>query len=313
MKNVFLKITALAAAICLLAGCGKTVRPSESSSEAPSGSELKIVCTVFPVYDWVRVITGGSAEIYFISGGNSDMHSYQATAEDMVKIAECDLLIYIGGESDKWITEAAEQSPASGRTVLRLLELLGDGARKIPGHDEYDEHVWLSPKNAALFAEKIADALEKTDTSGKIPYGENAENYIKELEALDGEYRSAAEQSAKRPLIFADRYPFRYLCDEYGLTAYAAFDGCSAESEASFETAAELTDMIDEYGVRYVLVIDGSDKKLAETVISGTDTKDQEILTVDSLQSTTLKDAENGAEYISAMEKNLEVLKKALA
>lgn len=308
MKNIFFKIAVLVSALCLLAGCGKA---GVSSGGEDKG--IKIVCTVFPVYDWVRELTGGGADIYFISGGNSDMHSYQATAEDMIKIAECDLLIYIGGESDKWIAEAAGQSKNEKRTELKLLELLGGGVRNIEGHDEADEHVWLSPENAALFAEKITDALEKADTSGKIPYRENCEKYTGRLRTLDNAYHTAVESSAKRPLIFADRYPFRYLCEEYGITAFAAFDGCSAESEASFETAAFLTDKAEELGVKYILVIDGSDKKLAGTVISGTAAKNQEILTADSMQSTTLKDAKNGVNYIGIMEKNLEVFKKALA
>lgn len=308
MKSILLKITALTAVFCLLAGC-------VSAQKAPGAEKekVKIVCTVFPVYDWVRVLSGGMADIYFISGGNSDMHSYQATAEDMVKIAECDLLIYIGGESDKWIAEAAGQYANDGRTELKLLELLGGGVKNIPGHTEPDEHVWLSPKNAALFVEKIAGALEKVDTSGEIPYRKNCEKYSERLAALDGAYRAAVDSSAKKPLIFADRYPFRYLCEEYGITAFAAFDGCSAESEASFETVAELTARADEYAVQYLLVIDGSDKKLAQTVISGAKTKIKQILTADSMQSTTIKDAENGADYITAMESNLEVLKKALA
>lgn len=304
MKSIFLKITALAAALLMLSGCGK-------AAETESG-RLSVVCTVFPVYDWVSELSGGGADIYFISSGNSDMHSYQATAEDMIKIAECDILIYIGGESDKWITEATAQSPNENRTVLSLLEILGGGVRNIAGHSEADEHVWLSPKNAALFAGRIAEALENADKSGEIPYKENCENYVNRLEELDNAYRNAVAESAKTPLIFADRYPFRYLCDEYGITAFAAFDGCSAESEASFATAAELADKADKLGVGYILVIDGSDKKLAGAVISGTKSRSQQILTADSMQSTTLKDAQNGADYISVMQKNLAVFKRAL-
>ena len=178
---------------------------------------------------------------------------------------------------------------------------------------EYDEHVWLSLRNAEKVVGSIADELSALDPKGASTYKANADAYAKKLAELDKRYTESVAGASKDTLVFADRFPFRYLTDDYGLSYFAAFTGCSAETEASFETVTFLANKIDELGLSKVLVIDGSDERIAKTVIENTKNKDQEILSMDSLQSTSMSEAEAGKTYLSAMEGNLDVLGQALA
>ena len=185
------------------------------------------------------------------------------------------------------------------------------------GHDheheeEADEHVWLSLKNAETLVGAISDALQELDPDNKDTYAANASAYIEKLSALDGAYQSAVDGAARKTVLFGDRFPFRYLVDDYGLSYYAAFAGCSAESEASFETVSFLAKKVDELGLPCVLTIEGKNHKLAETIVQSTAGKNQKVLTMDSMQSTTSEDVANGTTYLSAMEQNLSVLKEAL-
>ena len=185
------------------------------------------------------------------------------------------------------------------------------------GHDhdheeEADEHVWLSLKNAKTLVRAISDALQELDPDNKDTYAANTSAYIEKLSALDGAYQSAVDGAARKTVLFGDRFPFRYLVDDYGLSYYAAFTGCSAESEASFETVSFLAKKVDELKLPCVLTIEGKNHKIAETIVENTAEKNQKILTIDSMQSTTSKDAANGATYLSVMEQNLSVLKEAL-
>ncbi len=177
---------------------------------------------------------------------------------------------------------------------------------------EYDEHVWLSLRFASVICEKIADTVAEIDSANAESYKNNAESYISELNALDSEYTEAIGSASCKTLLFGDRFPFRYLTDDYGLDYYAAFVGCSAESEASFETIIFLSGKVDELDLKNVMKIESSDGKIAQTIIDNTESKDQQILTLDSMQSTTSKDVQSGSSYLSIMKSNLEVLKTAL-
>ena len=292
---------------------------------------LEIVTTIFPEYDWVREILGdnpGNAELTMLLDNGVDLHSYQPTAADILKISTCDIFIYVGGESDEWVEDALKEATNKDMIVIDLLDTLGDSVKEeevvegMEGEEEeesggeegpeYDEHVWLSLKNAAVFCDAITDALAQADAANADTYRANAESYKSRIAALDAEYQSAVAAGARKTLLFGDRFPFRYLVDDYGLSYYAAFVGCSAETEASFETVTFLADKLDELGLGSVMIIDGSDGEIAETIIENTEKKDQEILTLDSMQSTTSEDIASGTTYISIMEKNLAVLKQAL-
>jgi ABC-type metal ion transport system, periplasmic component/surface adhesin len=304
-----------------------------SSGKTSGNKELKIVCTIFPIYDWVHEILGESAsdaDLTMLLDNGVDLHSYQPTADDLVKIASCDMFIYVGGESDKWVSDALAGATNKDMVVINLLDVLGDKVMEekviegmqseedktdSEGSDEgpeYDEHVWLSLKNAEILCSYIAEKLDNINPDGKSVYDANLSGYTDKLKKLDGEYADAVGSAKRDTLLFADRFPFRYLVDDYGLNYYAAFVGCSAETEASFETIAFLAAKVDELGLTSVMTIEGSDHKIAQTVIENTKNKDQQILTLNSLQSVTSADIEAGETYLAIMQSNLETLKIAL-
>ena len=319
MKKALSVFLAAALLFCGLTACG--------ADPEHSADRLQIVTTIFPEYDWVKNILGdnpANAELTMLLDSGVDLHSYQPTAADILKISECDLFIYVGGESDAWVDDALKTASNPNRRVLNLMETLGDSVREeetVEGmqeeedgeeETEYDEHVWLSLKNAAVLCGAISEELCAADAPHSDAYAANAAAYIGKLNALDTEYRAATEAAAIRTLLFGDRFPFRYLTDDYGLNYYAAFAGCSAESEASFETVSFLARKVDELSLPAVMTIEGSDCRIAETVIQNTETKDQKILALDSMQSTTAGDVQNGADYLAVMRKNLSVLVEAL-
>ena len=515
MKKVFALFLVLALTVSLLAGCGKT------AAEEDTSDGLSVVTTIFPEYDWVREIMGDEAqdaEITMLLDNGVDLHSYQPTADDIMKIADCDLFIYVGGESDGWVEDALKQSTNPDMQVIDLLEVLGDRVKAeetvegmqetehdhdhgdedgdheehdhskevstfeddevqdrtlsdwagdwqsaypyaldgtlddafaemaesgdktaeeykeyyqtgyrtdiadvkiegdhieytytdgkkvgsdyryvghyiqhwstgtkaamyrfeavdktsgapvyiefndhmiepaaaehfhlrmsnesfdaivdpedswptffpadmsgeeicehLAGHDheeEQDEHVWLSLKNAETLVGAISDTLQQIDPDHKDVYAANTAAYVEKLSALDGKYQSVVDGAARKTLLFGDRFPFRYLVDDYGLSYYAAFAGCSAESEASFETVTFLAEKVDELDLPCVLTIEGRQHDIAEAIVSNTKQKDEKILTMDSMQATTSEDVKAGTTYLSVMEQDLAVLKEALS
>lgn len=332
LKRIFAVFFCLLLAAGILGGCGKA---ESSSISAPSASQsgskpLKIVTTIFPEYDWVREILGDKAdhaEVTMLLDNGVDLHSYQPTADDIIKISDCDLFIYVGGESDGWVEDALKEATNKEMQVINLLDVLGEQVKEeevVEGMEaeeeesedenepEYDEHVWLSLKNAETLCNAITDALEEIDPANKDAYATNAASYLEKLAALDGEYQTVVDNAARKTVLFGDRFPFRYLVDDYGLSYYAAFAGCSAETEASFETISFLAGKVDELRLPCVLTIEGAQHKIAETIVQNTAEKNQSILTLDSMQSTTSTDVANGTTYLSVMESNLDVLKQAL-
>ena len=177
---------------------------------------------------------------------------------------------------------------------------------------EYDEHVWLSVKNAQIFVTAISDALGQIDMENASYYKSNADSYINQLKDLDSRYTAAVKEGTQDTLVFADRFPFRYLVDDYNLKYYAAFIGCSAEANASFKTIAFLAGKIDELGLNVILIIESSDGGIANSVKEATTNKNQQIMVMDSIQSATTKEYKSGRNYLSIMTKNLDVLKEAI-
>ena len=336
----FHKIAAALLAVCLagvlLAGCAGS--SSSGSSAAPSGSSqpqqgesLQVVTTIFPIYDWARQVIGDvpGVELVWLQDTGVDMHSYQPSAEDMLKLSSCDVFLYVGGTSDSWVDGALKEAVNPDMKVLSLLEILGDNARleeltegmqaeDHEGHDhgdedEYDEHVWLSVKNASLLTQSIADTLSQLDPDHADAYAANAAAYEAQLADLDAQYQAAVDAASVKTVLFGDRFPFRYLTEDYGLEVYAAFPGCSAETEASFETIAFLAGKVDELHLPAVLTIENSDQRVAQTIIQNTASKDAALLRLDSMQGTSAEDVAAGTTYLSIMESNLDVLKAALA
>jgi zinc transport system substrate-binding protein len=303
------------------------------SAAAGADDSISIVTTIFPEYDWVNEILGdnpANAEVTMLLDNGVDLHSYQPTAEDILKVATCDLFIYVGGESDEWVEDALQEATNENMAVINLLDVLGENVKEeevVEGMEaeeeeeeeggeeegpEYDEHVWLSLKNAQVLCGTIADGLALADPANADAYHANADAYKAELSALDAEYQGVVDAASNKTLLFADRFPFRYMIEDYDLDYYAAFVGCSSETEASFETVMFLAGKTDELGLKNLLIIEGSDGKLADTVKNATETKDQQILTLNSLQSVSSTAAKDGISYLSVMRDNLEVLKQAL-
>lgn len=318
MKKTILSLCLSILLLLSAAGCA-------ASRPQPVDRPLHIVTTIFPLYDWTRAILGDSidhVQLDLLLQNGVDLHSFQPTAADIVSIASCDVFIYVGGESDKWVDDALRQNVNPNRTVLNLLNLLGDAAKEeeiVEGMEAeadeeaaYDEHVWLSLQNAAVLCERIADALESADPDHAAQYRANAAAYIEKLNALDAVYADAVKQAPYKTLLFGDRFPFRYLADDYGLSYYAAFSGCSAETEASFETVVFLANKLDELHLPAILQLESANGTMAETIRKATQSQGQAILTLDSLQSVTAEQIKSGTTYLGVMEQNLAVLKQAL-
>ena len=319
MKGMRKTVALLLALLFLIAAaaCGQ-------SAETKASGGPSVVTTVFPLYYWVRAILGeeGEAQATFLLDTGVDLHSFQPTAADLLKIGDCDLFLYVGGASDGWVADALRSAPKEGRVALDMLSCLGDRVRleeHVEGMEteaeeepEADEHVWLSVKNAIVLVEKIADALCAFDAAKAETYRANAAAYVEKLNALDQSYASAVADGSVKTLLFGDRFPFRYLADDYGLDYYAAFAGCSAEAEASFETVLFLAGKLDELDLGSIVILEGSDGKLAKTILDNSENRDRRIVTMDSLQSVTIADAQAGTTYLGVMEKNVSALQEAL-
>ena len=503
MKKYISILLAAVMAVGCLAGCGQ--KNSNEQADNTDDGKLKVVTTIFPEYDWVKEIAGdeiSNIDLTMLLDNGVDLHSYQPTSEDILKISDCDLFVYVGGESDSWVDDALKNATNKDMQVINLLDVLKDsikteesmpGMQAEEGHNhgyahfedsdvqdrtlsdwdgdwqsvypylqggvldevmekkaesgektaeeykeyyengyktdvsqitidaenntmcfvkngvaskatyeykgyqiydyesgsrgvryffeatsgdadapkyvqfsdhgiapgkaehfhiyagndgfdalseemenwptyypadmsgkeiaedmleheekEYDEHVWLSLKNAQTLCKAIAEALETADPEHKDVYAANVDSYLEKLSSLDGQYQDAVANGSQKTLLFGDRFPFRYMVDDYGLKYYAAFAGCSAESEASFETISFLAKKVDELGLKNIMTIENSDQKIAKTIRDNTKDKNQEILSLDSMQSTTSEDVKNRTTYLSVMESNLDVLKKAM-
>ena len=370
--KIVILILAAAEIILNVTACGKKSKDS---------GKVEIVCTIFPEYDWAKELVKGKEDkfnVTLLMGNGTDLHNFQPTSEDIMTISECDVFVYVGGESDTWVKDALKEAKNKNMKVIKLMDVLSgrvaeeetvegmqgdddhdeahgddgdddhedahdhdeahgddgdddgddhhDDAHGDDGdddhddvhgdddHEEYDEHVWLSVRNAKIIVEALAKEISSVDKAkdDADAINENLNEYLKKLDELDGKYKEAVAAGNKNTVIFGDRFPFRYLVDDYNLDYYAAFSGCSAETEASFETITFLAKKVDETGVNVVLMIDGSDESIARTIINSTNKKDRKILVMNSMQAVTKKDINAGSTYLDIMTENLGVLTEAL-
>lgn len=292
----------------------------ENSSDDKS---FDVVCSVFPLYDWTReIVSDTDTRLHLIIDNGTDSHSFQPTAKDITTLLSADLVIYIGGESESWIDDLFVSHPSSTRHTLKLLDAIGDRAKfeelqdgmegedDDGGENEYDEHIYLSLKNARICVKAIEDTLSNFNEPDADTYDINASKYLTKLVSLDTSYKKAVDMATNRTLIFGDRFPFRYLIDDYELNYYAAFAGCSAETEASFKTIDFLSKKIDELHLKYIIKLETSNGAVANAIKQNTTSKNQTVLTINSIQSTKIKDNKT---YLEIMRDNLEVLKIALS
>ena len=329
IKKTTAVILAVLMSMSVLTACRAKTDKNDLSPQKKS--DLQIVTTIFPEYDWVKRILGDNpakASLSLMVDQGVDLHSYQPSTEDILKISTCDLFIYVGGPSDQWVEDVLADTANQDMVVINLLDLLGsqvkeeeevegmqaeeeEAVHETQGQPEYDEHVWLSLRKASVICDKIEEALVSLDPEHERIYKDNLTAYKESLHALDQEYETVVSQSRFKTLLFGDRFPFRYLVNDYELDYYAAFPGCSAETEASFETITFLAGKLDELGLPAVITIDGGDQKVAETIVRNSKTGNQKILRMDSMQSSSTEDIEKTS-YLSIMEENLQVLKEAL-
>lgn len=325
-------ILSLILCFALLAGCTKAT-PAVNSNK--NEGAIKVVTTIFPVYDWVKNIGGNKVDVSFLINEGTDMHNYQPSAKDILEISSADMFIYVGGESDDWVEDTLSSSNNKNLETINLLSALSavvkeeemiegmeaDEHEREDGEEheedeeegpEYDEHVWLSLKNADLACNYITTKLSNISPENATYFQENYNIYKDNLDSLNKEFIQTVKNANTNTLIFADRFPFRYFADDYNLNYYAAFVGCSAETEASFETISFLAEKADELNLHYIYKIEGANSNIAETVAK-TSANNPEILSVNSMQSITQEDVSNGANYLKIMMDNLEVFKKGLS
>ena len=308
MKKIFGIISILLCALILMgaaAGCGA------------KNEKITVLCTVFPIYDWVKNVVGDSetVEVKLLVSDGADLHSFQPTAKDAIAIGSADLVVRVGGTDDSFVNELVK----NGKGIdLRLIEADGVTVRETAHSSEHshgdghnhptDEHIWLSLKNAAACVRAISNTLSELDPDRAEDYRKRAEDYAAELSTLDREYADAFSGTDKPKMVFADRFPFVYMTADYGVEYEAAFEGCTTDAEAGFDTVLRLSDRLDEWSCRYIFVTETSDGRLAEAVCGLKKDRRTEILVLNSLQSVSSSDVSKGVTYIEIMRENLAVI-----
>lgn len=309
-----LSITILLAMLCaLLSGCG--------AQSEPEGEGISVVATVFAPYDFARQLVGERGEVTLLLPPGSEAHSYEPSPKDIIEIQNCDLFIYVGGVSDAWVSDVLESVGGEVRTVTLMdcVELLeeehveGMEFEEEHGHDEgeaeYDEHVWTSPRNAALICEKIAAALAEADPEGAEYYEAALGDYTASLDELDAAFKEVVANGERDTIVFADRFPLLYFARAYGLEYYAAWPGCADEAEPSAATVTFLIDKVKEEGIPVVFHIELSNEDMADIVCDETGAEKR---LFSACHNVTRAQFEEGVTYLELMRQNVDVLREAL-
>ncbi len=320
MKKVILYILCAALMMSLL-GCAR-VNTSAKGSE----NGISIVTTIFPLYDFARAVTDGKADVTMLIDPGAEVHTFDPTPDDMIKIQNADVFIYIGGENEAWVNQVLESMDTSGKTILRLMDAVTpveeevvEGMQSDHAHPdeedehahehEFDEHIWTSPKNAISMINYIAEALKSADSANAQEYAQNAADYSAQIQLVDEQIQSIADASKTKLLVVADRFPFRYLADEFSLDYRAAYSGCTSEAEVSAGTLAYLIDTVKENKIEHIYYIELSNRSVAKAV--GEQTGAEQLL-LHSCHNVTKEDFEAGVTYLSLMRDNAENLEKGL-
>ncbi len=309
MKKLISLLTAVLSLCGLLTGLS-------SCSEKESGTEgVRIVTTIFPTCDFARNIVGDQGTVTLLLKPGEESHSYEPTPQDILKIQQSDVFIYIGGESDTWIDAVLSSVKDSDTEIVTLMDCITPLEEEHSGENgeehghEYDEHIWTSPVNAIKMTERISKAIQSADPENAAVYKANTEKYLSELRSLDSEFRRIMNKSVRKTIIVGDRFPFLYFAKEYGLEWYAAFPGCSEESEVSAATVAALVNKVKTENIPVVFQIEMSNGKVADSICAETGA---EKLLLHSCNNISKDEYEGGETYLSLMKKNADALKKAL-
>lgn len=290
-------------------------------------NKIKVVVTNFATYDFVRQIAGENIELQFLLEPGVEAHSYDPTAKDLVEIQEADLFIYIGGEVEQWaerILDTLNTNTTKTICLLNMVELLEEqevnGTEKHEHNNEetinsFDEHIWTSPENAIKLVEELSNLLAQNDSKNAKTYKENAKKYIEEIKDVQSKIQNIVNNRKRDRLVFGDRMPMQYFLKEFGLTASAAFNGCSTDAEPSSSTIAYLVEKVKEENIPVILYIELGDGKVANVIAENVKSKyniDVKVMQIQTFHNISKKDFENGESYVSLMNRNLDVLEKAL-
>ena len=296
----------------IAAGCGQL-----TSNQAVSSDKVSIVSTIFAPYDFTRQIAGDHVDLAMLLPPAAESHSFEPTPRDIIRIQNCDIFIYVGGESDAWVRNIMDSVDTSNMKLIEMMDCVETVDEEIVEgmeHEEEeeaapDEHVWTSPRNAKHIVQKISDTLCEVDPQNATVYQQNTVSYLESLDRLDASFQSVVDAAKRKTLIFGDRFPFRYFADVYGLDYFAAFPGCSTETEASAATVAFLIDKIKEEGIPVVFHAELSNQKMADTISDATGAK---VLLLHACHNISKTDFESGIGYLELMNRNVGNLKEAL-
>ncbi len=310
IKNILL-IIVMIIGVFTISGCNKKEE-----------SKISIIATNYPAYDFTRAIVKDSnVNVKMLLKPGASMHDYEPTPKDIIDITNSDIFVYVGGESDEWIDGILKDIDLNKTKVIKLMDLVDVKEEEIvdgmeaeeeeeeEGEVEYDEHIWTSPKNAITIINKLKEDIIKLDDSKKDLFNNNASSYIEKLNKIDGAIRNVVNNAKRKEVIFGDRFPLRYFVDEYNLKYYAAFPGCSEETEASAKTISFLIKKVKEDNIPVVFHIELSSTKIADTIASNTNAK---VLEFNAAHNISQEDFDAGLTYVDIMNKNIEVLKEAL-
>ena len=316
-KNI--KITIFVIAAILVFGIVLAVTYKKDNGE--DNGKLNIVTTTFSCYDFSKQVAGDKANVTFLLGPGVDSHSYEPSAADLVKIQNADIFIYIGGEMEKWVDKVLDAGTVNEEktTLIKVSDCVDtiekvevDGAEEEDEEEEegaFDEHIWTAPSNAIKMVEYLSEKIATLDNENKETYESNAKKYIADIEDIQAKIQEIVDNRVRDRLVFGDKMPMQYFLNEYGLTASAAFSGCSTETEPSAKTIAYLVNKVKEENIPVVLYIEMSTGKTAKSIANETGAKAMQI---QSLHNVSKDDFNKGETYVSLMTRNLEVLKLAL-
>ncbi|MCL1975121.1 MAG: metal ABC transporter substrate-binding protein [Firmicutes bacterium] len=288
-----------------------------------AGDKISVVATIFPLYDFARAVAGDKVELSILLKAGAEIHSFEPTPADIIKIQNADLLLYIGGANEVWMQRILDslgnKTPSNLKlidTVQVLEEEVVEGMESHEENDqdsleeiELDEHIWTAPANAVLMVNAIALALAEIDKENAAFYRANAAAYCEQLEDLDKQFQEVVDSARRKILVFGDRFPFRYFAAAYGLEYRAAFPGCSTDTEPAARTIAYLIDIVKEYEIPYIYYIELSNENVARSVCEQTGAKR---LLFHSCQQISRDDFNAAATYVSLMRQNVENLRKGL-
>jgi len=327
MKRSILILIMLAAVLFAITGCK---RNKNADKKNPNG-KITVITSNFPPYDFARQIAGDKINLSMLLPPGAESHSFEPSPRDIIAIQNSDIFVYTGGETDLWVDRILESMDTSKMNIIRMMDVVDVVEEEIvegmedddeddeedsphsplptPHSPSFDEHVWTSPRNAILIARAITDVLCEVDDANATFYQQKAAVYIDKLAQLDADFLEVVIGAKRNTIVFADRFPFRYFADTYRLTYFAAFPGCSTETEPSAATVAFLINKIKSEKIPVVFHIELSNEKMADTISAETGAKK---LILHACHNITKRDFEAGLGYLDFMRRNVENLKQAL-